>query len=76
MERYRTTIILVVVLVVLAGVAFFLNSNRTSGGTDTTATPTPDVSKLALGSLVIFSALSLCHTSALSPWRARNSCLP
>ena len=46
MERYRTTIILVVVLVVLAGVAYFLNSNRTSGGTETTATPTPDVSKL------------------------------
>src|SRR5919201_443394 len=46
MERYRTTIILVVVLVVLVGVALFLNNNRTSGGTDVTATPTPDTSKV------------------------------
>src|SRR5215212_711280 len=46
MERYRTTIILVVVLAVLAGVAFFLNKNGTSSAVDVAATPTVDASKL------------------------------
>lgn len=46
MERYRTTIILVAVLVILAGVAFFLNNrNENTATTDASATATPDPSK-------------------------------
>lgn len=41
MERYRTTLILVVVLLALAGMAFFLQ-NRNSGAADATATPVPE----------------------------------
>lgn len=41
MERYRTTVILVVVLAALAGVAFFLNQRNSAGGNASpTTTPT------------------------------------
>ncbi len=39
MERYRTTIILVVVLLALGGLAFLLNNRAGTGGTDTGTTP-------------------------------------
>lgn len=46
MERYRTTIILAFVLVILAGVAFLLsNKNANTTTTDASATATPDPSK-------------------------------
>jgi hypothetical protein len=40
MERYRTTIILVVVLAALAGVAYFLNQSGISGTANSLGTPT------------------------------------
>jgi hypothetical protein len=45
MERYRTTIILIAVLVVLAGTAYFLNNKPGAGATGASATPTVDPSK-------------------------------
>src|SRR5436309_1496243 len=45
MERYRTTIILVVVLAALAGVAYFLNQNGASGTANGLGTPTAGPAK-------------------------------
>src|SRR5438874_2150833 len=44
MERYRTTVILVVVLAILGVTAYFLN-NKGGASSSATATPTPDTSK-------------------------------
>ncbi|MFL5733015.1 MAG: DUF4340 domain-containing protein [Chloroflexia bacterium] len=45
MERYRTTIILVAVLLVLAGVAYLLNNKPGTGSGEGVGTPTVDASK-------------------------------